>query len=575
MQIMFVFVIYNSLYIPIELSFTLDKAVLHCAADYIIDFLFIMDMVVNLRTTYYDDENELVVDARVIRNKYLFSHWFIIDFVAVFPFDLVVGGGTCGDSEDEDEGGFTAVIKLLKAFRLLRLVRFRKELDKLSGANILRTIVSLSVFLPVAHWLACIWWAIGKWVFFHDEDDALDAGIIGPVVCDGVRPCSWLRRTPTGGAKLDPRTTPFAQQYLTSLYWSLTTLMKTPSVGPDRLTEKIFAIFAIALGAVFYAFFLSTVQGSFQSANKSSAQKREKLASIGAFSNSRNVPADLSARLVRHTTAHMEWTAGLANAQVLQQLPSNLRGTVALSLYTEAFQTPGSFFKKASTDSAKGIIARMTCQVMLPDQVLIAQGEACATLYVLLRGVMKASAEIVATGSPGKDRLSRRSSTGGPKGMNFRDIERPGAQVGLIEPISNKGLGRYPFQVSSSKKSYLLSISQANLATALDGFPDDVNEVRKALAGEHRQLTESLKVPEDPDSPLGLMAKAAQDKLDQEANETITEDTLARVTEVERTISESVASIDNMREDLEALPKILALLGSGAAIKKAAIPDTN
>ena len=85
---MILFVIYNSIYIPINIAFNVYKPLGQCILDLIIDLLFITDMLLNLRTTYYDDENELVVDKKAIYRKYLLSKWFVIDFLAVFPFDL-------------------------------------------------------------------------------------------------------------------------------------------------------------------------------------------------------------------------------------------------------------------------------------------------------------------------------------------------------------------------------------------------------------------------------------------------------------------------------------------------------
>ena len=96
--VMILFVLYNSWYIPMELSFaylTENKSAGHCAVDYAIDLCFLFDVVVNFRTTYYNGVNELVLDRKVIAKKYIAS-WFAVDLLAVFPFEIVVGGQFCG-----------------------------------------------------------------------------------------------------------------------------------------------------------------------------------------------------------------------------------------------------------------------------------------------------------------------------------------------------------------------------------------------------------------------------------------------------------------------------------------------
>ena len=63
-----------------------------------------------------------------------------------------------------------------------------------------------------------------------------------------VCPLAWCERStlPHGTGPLTPSpamliNADFVQQYLTSVYWALTMLMKTAHIGPDTLYEKFFA----------------------------------------------------------------------------------------------------------------------------------------------------------------------------------------------------------------------------------------------------------------------------------------------------------------------------------------------
>ena len=68
----------------------------------------------------------------------------MIDFLATIPW-----------------GEFSPAIQVLKLTRLLRLVRLLKKLDRLKGANAFRIVKLLGGFFMLAHWVACMWWAIG------------------------------------------------------------------------------------------------------------------------------------------------------------------------------------------------------------------------------------------------------------------------------------------------------------------------------------------------------------------------------------------------------------------------------
>ena len=219
--IMIIFVFYNCLYIPMELVFsvyreeclntstgemeTCGKHLVHRIVDYVIDALFFVDIFLNFRTTYYDGDYEMVLDWRQISRKYV-KTWFMLDFVAVFPFELF----TLGTSSDS--GAASSVTGLLKLPRLLRLGRLLKKLDQVAAANAFRIVHLLVGFLLIAHWVACLWWFVGKVEF--DEADAGAGGAEGEggeegALVDVYDGKSWLHRVPGERLTLD---TPLSHQ---------------------------------------------------------------------------------------------------------------------------------------------------------------------------------------------------------------------------------------------------------------------------------------------------------------------------------------------------------------------------
>lgn len=57
--------------------------------DYIVDVMFIIDIFINFRTTFVDDNDEVVSNPCRIAIHY-FKTWFIIDLVAAIPFELLI-----------------------------------------------------------------------------------------------------------------------------------------------------------------------------------------------------------------------------------------------------------------------------------------------------------------------------------------------------------------------------------------------------------------------------------------------------------------------------------------------------
>ena len=57
--------------------------------DLIVDIMFVVDIVINFRTTYVNTNDEVVSHPRHIAVHY-FKGWFLIDMVAAIPFDLLI-----------------------------------------------------------------------------------------------------------------------------------------------------------------------------------------------------------------------------------------------------------------------------------------------------------------------------------------------------------------------------------------------------------------------------------------------------------------------------------------------------
>ena len=547
--VMILFVLYNSWYIPMELSFaylTENKSAGHCAVDYAIDLCFLFDVVVNFRTTYYNGVNELVLDRKVIAKKYIAS-WFAVDLLAVFPFEIVVGGQFCGGegwtaSADDESSAALSALGMVKLFRLLRLGRVLKKFDKLGAANAFRIVHSMAAFLLVVNWFACAWWALG--VAEQRSQDLVCADMPTEFNETPLHGCSWLERVP--GRPID-KDSPFEQQYLSAMYWSVTIFMKTPWVGPDTVGEKVFACFTVVTGAVLFAALLSSVNVLVQSFGKSNAQRREKMTTLYLFSSSRSVPPELQTKLLEYADADWSWNRGLDPYQVLSYLPSHLRGDIVLSVYEDSLvHTP--LFASVSTECAKTLLLRLHAQLCLPKEVLISKNDGVESLYILVRGALQVAPSAPTSGAP----------------TRLRVMEKPGAFVGFCD-ASKAYAGRYPVWVSATKLTHMMVVARADFADVLDVFYEDADALNKLVAAEHRMMVESLKVEVAADSPLGLMqshqqrAEAAPEKIDEMKQ---------RVSHMEAELRGCVADMKEIRSHADCLPRILELLRplEGAAI---------
>ncbi|CAJ0926436.1 unnamed protein product, partial [Ranitomeya imitator] len=273
--------------------------------DLIVDIMFIIDILINFRTTYVNRNEEVVSDPAKIAIHY-FKGWFLIDMVAAIPFDLLIFGSgsdelvllqqsypqfSCSrksglhrpvekwedfsydwplyfalcshkwkkimgmkrvclvhDRKGKSIGAnqhrlTTTLIGLLKTARLLRLVRVARKLDRYSEYGAAVLMLLMCIFALIAHWLACIWYAIGN--------------VERPYL---IHKISWLDALGDQIKKpynySDPSSGPsIKDKYVTALYFTFSSLTSVGfgNVSPNTNSEKIFSICVMLIGSYFSA----------------------------------------------------------------------------------------------------------------------------------------------------------------------------------------------------------------------------------------------------------------------------------------------------------------------------------
>ncbi|XP_032250180.1 voltage-gated inwardly rectifying potassium channel KCNH2 isoform X4 [Halichoerus grypus] len=193
--------------------------------DFIVDIMFIVDILINFRTTYVNANEEVVSHPGRIAVHY-FKGWFLIDMVAAIPFDLLIFGS-----------GSEELIGLLKTARLLRLVRVARKLDRYSEYGAAVLFLLMCTFALIAHWLACIWYAIGNM-----EQPHMDSRI-GWLHNLGDQIGKPYNSSGLGGPSIKDK-------YVTALYFTFSSLTSVGfgNVSPNTNSEKIFSICVMLIG---------------------------------------------------------------------------------------------------------------------------------------------------------------------------------------------------------------------------------------------------------------------------------------------------------------------------------------
>ena len=196
--------------------------------------------------------------------------------------------------------------------------------------------------------------------------------------------------------------------------------------------------------------------------------------------------------------------------------------------------------------------------------------------YFLFRGALRVTANepnSLPTSSTTTSAASESASSESPKRnssrkslmSSFRDIEKPGAGIGLVEPVDSTNLGVYPVYVTATKKTLVLSITQRAIVETMDGFRQDVPLLRQGLLKEHKSIIDSLRIPEAeaPGSPSAMVEATMQLEIGK-GKVDITDDSKDRVAALETRVQDTLKTMSKIHADIAALPQILQLLEKAA-----------
>ncbi|XP_035532615.1 potassium voltage-gated channel subfamily H member 7-like [Morone saxatilis] len=372
-------VIYTAILTPYSAAFLLNDQGEHkrrecgysCSplnvVDLIVDIMFIIDILINFRTTYVNQNEEVVSDPAKIAIHY-FKGWFLIDMVAAIPFDLLI----FGSGSDET----TTLIGLLKTARLLRLVRVARKLDRYSEYGAAVLMLLMCIFALIAHWLACIWYAIG-----NVEKPYLEHKI------------GWLDNLGVSIGKRynysDPSSGPsIKDKYVTALYFTFSSLTSVGfgNVSPNTNSEKIFSICVMLIGSLMYASIFGNVSAIIQRLYSGTARYHAQMLRVKEFIRFHQIPNPLRQRLEEYFQHSWTYTNGIdMNTEVLKGFPECLQADICLHLNRNLLQNCKAF-EGATKGCLRALAMHFKTTHAPPGDTLVHSGDVLTALYFLSRG---------------------------------------------------------------------------------------------------------------------------------------------------------------------------------------------
>uniref|UniRef100_A0A1I8HM99 Cyclic nucleotide-binding domain-containing protein n=1 Tax=Macrostomum lignano TaxID=282301 RepID=A0A1I8HM99_9PLAT len=374
-----VLVIYTAIFTPYVAAFLLNDEGKHI----VVDIMFIVDILINFRTTYVNKNDEVVSHPGRIAVHY-FKGWFLIDVVAAIPFDLLLWG-----SETDEP---TTLIGLLKTARLLRLVRVARKLDRYSEYGAAVLLLLMATFALIAHWLACIWYAIGN--------------IERPNL---PQPIGWLdqladqtqQQYKTNESGSGPS---LKSKYITALYFTFSSLTSVGfgNVSPNTNMEKVFSICVMLIGSLMYASIFGNVSAIIQRLYSGTARYHTQMLRVREFIRFHQIPNPLRQRLEEYFQHAWSYTNGIDMNLVLKGFPECLQADICLHLNRNLLRNCPAF-REASPGCLRTLSLKFKSTHVPPGDILVHRGDILSALYFVARGSIEILKEDTVLAILGKD----------------------------------------------------------------------------------------------------------------------------------------------------------------------------
>ncbi|CAD8128335.1 unnamed protein product [Paramecium sonneborni] len=290
------FIFIQMITIPLILTFSLEISGAFAIFNDIMDYYFLIDILLQFQTGYYKKGN-FVSQRKQIALNYL-KLWFWLDLISSFPYDDMISL-FIDDQNSEQLQRNTQIIKIMriirfiKVIRLMRALKLKKIINQIEDSLLLdKTIISIISFfkicliiLSLSHWLACIW----NGIRFIEETDN-----------------NWYTQYVINfDQELDNNPDLWFNQYVAGIYFSITTMITIGygDISPKNTIERSFGIFVMILASGVFGYVMNSIVLLFQNMNESLEDLLNKNTAAIKYMKQKEINKKLQSRIKNY----LEW----------------------------------------------------------------------------------------------------------------------------------------------------------------------------------------------------------------------------------------------------------------------------
>ena len=340
--------------------------------NFLVDILFMNDLIINFFLQYYNHQEKLIKNRRKIISKYLRGHfWF--DLVTSLPTNIMYyyykknSFKICHTFEKSNFIYYLSILKCLKSIKVFKITGNKKNqliarlLEKVpdSWSNTLNLITQISLIIFGLHILSCIHIYIGQntypgWIFSNNFENFSTLNL-----------------------------------YMISFYYLITTMTTVGygDISSDSFIEIIFRIILLSVGIICYSWLISNISNRI---NKQSYASINFENDSQILENIRKEHRDLPYGVYNEIKKHLEYKHFHQQIYdknlLINNLPFALKNNLIFSMYSEELKKFNYFKGISNTSFLSEILYNFYPIMYKKNDIILEENEIIEEIFFVREG---------------------------------------------------------------------------------------------------------------------------------------------------------------------------------------------
>ena len=352
---------------PYRIAFVDKDELEFVVLDYVVDFIFLIDIGLNFFIAYYDGDYMLVDTRKEIAIHYI-STWFFIDVVAILPFNLIF--------ETSDFGALARLTRVPRMYRLVRMFRLvrmlkiarrkgdmSKHLGKLAsvGVGIERLLLFFITFVLFCHVITCFWVMIQgfetdlpeTWIYVNQFQDLGQSDL-----------------------------------YIRAFYFTVTTITTVGfgDISPSTNMEMVFGIIVMISGVIAFSYATGALSSILSNMDDRQAKLKNKIDVLDGIKDTYKIGPALYEEL-RQSILY-EVSKDVSNVVMfIEQLPHRLKIELSVKIHREIVMNI-PFFKDRPRSFIAFIGPLLKPNRFKENEFVFIEGDPILKIYWISKGIV-------------------------------------------------------------------------------------------------------------------------------------------------------------------------------------------